>query len=177
MFLGVRELELRKIRFEMDFRPGDIDLSDSKLNLCGPLQAQGTAELVGSIQEIRVCGRLRGQAEFECDRCLETARLPLEGEMDLFYRPAKLLDGNGEMEVNRDEIGVGFYEGPGLELAEVVREQVMLWLPMQRLCREDCRGICPVCGENRNLAGCVCPAGPRDARWAGLGAANLFEKD
>ena len=62
----------------------------------------------------------------------------------------------------------GFYEGDGLDLADVLREQIMLELPMQRVCHEDCLGICPVCGQNRNRAACDCHERRPDDRWARL---------
>jgi len=53
-------------------------------------------------------------------------------------------------------------------LEVVLREQILLSLPMQRTCREDCKGICPACGTNRNRAGCGCLAKAPDDRWAAL---------
>ena len=63
---------------------------------------------------------------------------------------------------------MGFYEGGGVELNDVLREFVLLSLPMQRLCRAECRGMCPVCGKNRNLSDCGCQPEPADDRWAAL---------
>ena len=63
---------------------------------------------------------------------------------------------------------MGFYEGDGLELNDVLREFVLLALPMQRLCKEDCVGICPVCGQNRNKQACQCQTAATDDRWSAL---------
>jgi uncharacterized protein len=63
---------------------------------------------------------------------------------------------------------MGFYEGDGLELNDVLREEILLALPMQRVCREDCKGICPVCGQNRNQNECRCHTETVDDRWAAL---------
>jgi len=65
------------------------------------------------------------------------------------------------VEVGGAETEVGFYDGDGLELSEVLREQILLSLPMQRVCGEGCKGICPVCGQNRNLVECLCQAATR----------------
>ena len=61
-----------------------------------------------------------------------------------------------------------FYEGLGLELADLIKEQILLALPMQRICREECKGICPVCGANRNEVPCECHVKPADDRWIAL---------
>jgi uncharacterized protein len=66
------------------------------------------------------------------------------------------------------ESEIDFYEGEGLELERVLREQILLALPMQRICREDCKGICPVCGQSRNVVACGCQVKAPDDRWAAL---------
>ena len=73
-----------------------------------------------------------------------------------------------DVEIDEGESEVAFYEGGGVELKDILREFVLLSLPMQRICREDCRGICPVCGQNRNVAGCACEPKPVDDRWSAL---------
>ena len=73
-----------------------------------------------------------------------------------------------EAELDEDESEVGFYEGDGVELNDVLREYVLLALPMQRLCSEACKGICPDCGQNRNQNACQCAAKAGDDRWAAL---------
>ena len=69
MFLSVRELELRKLHFEHSISPGEIEFLEG-LRQGGPLHVEGTAELVGSTEEIRVRGHVRVRMDTECDRCL-----------------------------------------------------------------------------------------------------------
>jgi uncharacterized protein len=173
VFFHVRELELRPGRFDVEQPPGVIEFLDEKLRQSGPLVAAGRVELVsGSLGEIRVRGHLRTVMEAECDRCLEAARFELACDFELYYRP--VADGYGE-EIGLDagEAEIGFYEGDGLELNDVLREQVHLALPMQRLCTESCKGICPECGRNRNLEECRCAPALADDRWAALRGAPL----
>ncbi len=167
MFLNVQELQWRKVRFQESFRPGVIEYLDDRLRQATPLEAGGTVELSPATMEIRVRGHLSVRMEADCDRCLETAGFPVETDFDLVYRPMSrtLAD---EVILAEDESEVGFYQGGGLELMDLLREQVVLALPMQRVCCEDCKGICPVCGQNRNLAACDCHPHPADDRWAVL---------
>jgi uncharacterized protein len=167
MFFSLKELESRKIPFRQVLQPGEIAFLDPDLRQRTPLDVVGTAELVGSIQEIRVRGHLRGEVECACDRCLEPVAVRLDDEFDLLYRPAQW-DARPDAGLTEDESEVGFYEGGGIELAEVIREQVLLTLPMQRLCREECKGICPMCGQNRNGGECGCRAKEIDERWKAL---------
>lgn len=169
MFLNIRELELRKVRFDEDFSTGEIDF-DPDIHQVGVLNASGIAELLNNtLGEIRVRGRVKAEFELACDRCLEPVRYPMDREFDLFYRPAPAKgDTPHDLEIDEGEAEIGFYQGLGLELSEVVREHVLLSLPMQKVCAEGCRGICPVCGRNRNSGACSCTSAMVADRWAAL---------
>jgi uncharacterized protein len=73
-----------------------------------------------------------------------------------------------EVEIATGETEIGFYENGGMELEDILREQVLLALPMQRVCSENCKGICPVCGQNRNEAACDCKVQSGAAHWHAL---------
>ena len=168
MFFSVQELELKKVRFDVAFSPGEIQF-DPGLSQTTPLETQGVAELLANtLGEIRIRGHLKVGIEAQCDRCLELAKFPIDADFDLFYRPANRTGYEDEVEIDEGESEVAFYEGGGIELKDVLREFVLLSLPMQRICRQECLGICPVCGQNRNLVPCECEAKPVDDRWSAL---------
>jgi uncharacterized protein len=169
MFLSVKEMELRKLAFRESYAPGEWEPLDGKLKQASPLVAEGTAELVSrSLGEVRVRGHLSVCLDTECDRCLEAASIPIESDFDLFYEPMSLVPEEAEVEINQGESEIGFYEGEGLELEDILRERVLLALPMRKVCREDCQGICPVCGQNLNQKSCGCETRALDNRWAAL---------
>ena len=164
MFLDIHDLELHKIDFEECLPPGRMDCGPG-IRQVGELVVRGSAELLAG--EIHLCGSLQTVIERPCDRCLEPAPFPVDGDFELFYRP--LSEGLGEEKaLDESEAEMGFYEGDGLELDDVLREFVLLTLPMQRVCSEDCKGICPECGKNRNQNECNCHAVAQDDRWAAL---------
>jgi len=170
MFLSVKEMEVRKVRFDETFPPGEIDFSSDQVKQAGPLHAEGVAELLANTDgEIRIKGRLTVRMEAECDRCLGRALFPLDAVFDLFYRPSDALAAVEEVAIDEGEAEMGFYGGLGMELEDVLREQILLSLPMQRVCSADCKGICPVCGGNRNETPCDCRLEPADSRWSSLG--------
>ena len=169
MFLSVKEMEVRKVRFDESFEPGEIDFSGEDLMQASPLDATGSAEvLVGSEGEVRIQGRYTVVMESECDRCLGRARFPLDAAFDLFYRPSATLKGADEVEIDEGEAEIGFYENGGMELGEILLEQILLALPMQRVCSEACKGICPACGRNRNEGACNCRPETANDRWGAL---------
>jgi uncharacterized protein len=169
VFFRIRELELRKARFDVSSPPGAVELLDAKLHQRGMLHAAGSVELVsGTLAEIRVRGHLSVEIVAECDRCLEPALFPVDSDFDLLYRPATSVFPDEEVKVDESDAEVGFYAGDGLELNDVLREQILLSLPMQRICRESCKGICPFCGGDRNVADCDCRLRQVDDRWDAL---------
>ena len=175
MFFHVRDLELKPARFDVELPAGSIEFLDPKLKQAAPLQASGQVELVlGSLGEIRAKGQVRVKMQAECDRCLEPVEIPVDSSFELYYRPVE--EGNNtaravrveEKAIDAGEAEMGFYEGDGLELNDVLREFVLLALPMRKLCDENCKGICPVCGQNRNQNECRCQTAAGDDRWAAL---------
>lgn len=168
MFIGLQALEVRPVRFDLSVPAGEIDF-DGKTCQSSPLRAEGTAQLLSaSLGEIRVKGKLAVTVAAPCDRCLEPAAKEICRDFDLVYMPAAEMKKGGEDEVDEDAIEVGFYEGNGLELNDVLREVVLLALPMRLVCDEECKGICPSCGQNRNQAECGCHSELTDDRWSKL---------
>ena len=132
-------------------------------------------------RDILLAGEIPLHLEGECGRCLVT--VPVETtvrfSMDLVDR-AKVEelgspsggedDGAGEVggSFAPEEAEQIFYSGRELDLGPIVREQILLALPMHVLCKEDCKGLCQVCGQNLNEKECGCDRKVPDPRWAGL---------
>jgi len=169
LFLSVQELELRKVRFNEELPAGKIDFGDAGFSQAGNLHAEGEAELLSNtLGEIRVQGALSVNLDLQCDRCLEPVHYLLNGPFDLFYRPAPKGPLPHEVAIDEGEAEIGFYEGAGIGLSDILREHILLSLPMHQLCREDCAGICAHCGENQNTGHCDCRTEKVDDRWAAL---------
>jgi len=131
----------------------------------------------GEEDSVHIRGELEARLRLQCGRCLESFALPADHEVDLFYLPHRAEDDmeeEDEVELADHEMVVAYYQGDRLDLGEMIREQLILGLPMKRVCREDCRGLCPACGVNRNTSLCECPAEPADPRLVAL--AKLFDK-
>lgn len=171
MFISLHDLQLRRVRFNVEIPAGEIDY-DSSISQASDLHSEGTAQLLNhSLGEIRIQGNLNVSMETTCDRCLETTKFPIDNEFDLVYMPAtEASGGRMEEEIGRDGMEVGYYEGNGLALNDILREVILLALPMRLTCDEACKGICPVCGENRNQRDCGCQANAADDRWSKLKA-------
>lgn len=174
MFIEIRELQIHPVDFSQDFSAGVIDFG-SELRQADPIHTAGRAQLVEEhhgkqkiIQDIRVNGSLSGKMELLCARCLDPVLREVAREFDLLYRPLGVDAGPAERAVSATEAEVSYYQGDGLLLEDVVREQVLLALPLKVVCREDCRGFCPKCGTNLNQQQCTCEDHVEDPRWAAL---------
>jgi uncharacterized protein len=168
MLIGLRELELHKISFNVEVAPGDIEY-DNQVTQASRLHAEGRADLLSaSVGEIRVTGQLQVTMNAPCDRCLETASVTVDKQFDLVYLPSEDEAAGGEDEISQAAVEVGFYDGPGVELNDVLREVILLAMPMQLVCSAACKGICPECGQNRNQADCGCRPTAVDDRWSKL---------
>ena len=174
MFFEIKDLELHPVEFAEKFAPGVIDLGTDYRQIT-PIETSGRADLVEEhhgkhkiIQDIRIRGRLATSLETSCARCLEPLNQDVKREFDLLYRPQGADAGRDEMSVTDAEAEISYYEGEGLPLEDVVREQVLLAAPLKVTCREDCKGLCPHCGKNLNEGQCLCAVEEEEPRWAAL---------
>jgi uncharacterized protein len=170
----VSELEREPIDFDLEIAPGAVDLGEEAVQL-GPLAASGRAEVIHEhrgpkdiVADIRLKGRFAGRFELPCARCVEPVEIPLSADYDLIFRPATADAEATERSITAPETEIGYYLEDGLSLEDVLREQVLLSLPVKTLCKPDCKGLCPRCGANRNSQPCSCDVGPSDPRWEAL---------
>ena len=155
MFISRKELERQAVDFQTKFEPGALDFRGAEIKQFTLLVFRGTARLSGG--EIRISGYLESTVQKACDRCLEPVDIPLKRDIDLSYRPLGTIARQEEVEIKNGESDVAFYSGDGLLLTDVAAEQVILSVPMKMVCEPDCKGLCAICGANRNVRLCGCP--------------------
>ena len=166
MFLDVKELAVRKLRIRKTYAPGSIDFRSAEIKQIESLEVMATAELLES--QIRIEGNLETKIELVCARCLEPVVEEVTRAFDLFYAPVPKVEKPTIDQLKDDETEIGFYKGEGLFLADVLKEQLLLALPLKVICQSDCRGLCPNCGANLNHEECRCETHATDPRMAPL---------
>lgn len=117
-------------------------------------------------QELIFQGTLRGAVIGHCARCLEDFTIDLDRPFHFVLLPHSTA--GPELELEEDDLDLSYYSGEEIDVSPLVREQLLLALPTQPLCRQDCRGLCPSCGVNRNREECSCPTAFADPRLAAL---------
>src|SRR6202048_1949698 len=166
MFLDIKDLAVRKQLIRKSYAPGSIDYQTGEMKQLEPLKVNATAELLEG--QIRVAGEIETKVELVCARCLEPVVDEVDRSFDLFYSPLPKGVKPEEARLKDDDAEIGFFQGEGLFLADVLREQVLLALPMKVICRGECRGLCPSCGANLNTEECRCETHAADPRLAPL---------
>jgi len=116
----------------------------------------GKLTLTRTPQGLYAQGQFRALVHYECARCLTEFEQPLNSRLaELYIYPPE----------NAIESALTISESAHLDLAPVLREDMLLSTPMHGLCRPDCKGLCPQCGQNWNEGPCDCSDERRDPRF------------
>jgi uncharacterized protein len=132
----------------------------------GEISWSGKVESDGP--RFRVEAALSYEQTLACDRCLAPIVQTLESEVALLVLPNAPQPTDEELELSAEDLEVLYLEGAELDLQEILLEQLQLNVPMRAICKEDCQGLCPHCGINRNLETCACETATTDPRWEAL---------
>ncbi len=136
------------IEIETELDPDDLAVSIQDYRLIGPLSFTGRLQAAGD-GVFALNGRLTAAYEGECARCLIPVQCRADVALKETYRPAAAPE-EGEVEDSYR------YEGYTVDILPAIRDNLVLALPQRLLCRDDCRGLCPICGANLNEKTCGC---------------------
>lgn len=169
MILAFSALTAERTPIVRDVPVAALDVSPDDFTVEGLAHFDGEVVRLGD-EMYQLRGRLQARLSLPCSRCLEPYELPMDAQVDLKFAPAPSPGAqlDDEREISDEDPSLVTYDEPQIDLAQVIREQAYLALPMKPLCREDCQGLCPQCGINRNVATCTCEHQWVDPRLAGL---------
>ena len=166
MRIELENLEGGKGDFAHVYQPDELNPVDERVRLTAPAAVTGKVRLSGN--EVFVSGHVDTQAQVECDRCLQPVEAPVSSDFALEYITGSEYESSEVAELTEAEMSVSVFDGKAIDVDEIVKEQILLAVPTRMLCREDCKGICPECGIDRNTGECSCVANDIDPRWAAL---------
>jgi uncharacterized protein len=167
-------LDLGKIRtphehFEQVFPPeafaADSE-SEADFTIVAPVKL--AFDIFKDKSTFRLVGKTETTLEVPCSRCVEPMAIPVDTSFDLRYQPHSANTGEGEKEIEEDDLTTAFYENDEIDLEQLMREQFYLALPMKPLCTPGCKGLCATCGTNLNRGTCDCRQEWHDPRLAAL---------
>lgn len=167
---GVNHLRLEGSAEEAGISPKNAELT-------GPLVLEG--DFIRTDNNLEVQARVEAAVHLVCGRCLRDLERPIATPIRLFCekqgKRQQRQQRREKEKTDRDEEGLMVYDGHTLDLRDEIRQVVLLEVPGHPLCREDCEGLCPRCGKDRNLDDCGCerrePSGP----WSALRGALEVE--
>jgi len=166
MVVDLTTLKDSQLLFNFLLTPDEIELGSDAAKLKNVVETRG--KLKKGIAQTDVEGEIFADVEVECSRCLQPTESSLEIPLKaVFVTPENYTEAK-EAELGLEDLEVSIFEGDEIDLSELVREQILLNLPTQVFCREDCQGLCQQCGANRNLIECNCQKKEIDPRWSAL---------
>ncbi len=116
--------------------------------------------------EVKLEGFLDGVIILECDRCLVSFEFPVKHEFKISIQPLNSLNIEEEKELMEEDMEVSFYENSWISFYDILREEIFLAIPYKKLCKPDCKGLCPVCGTNLNENTCNCKVSKKESPFA-----------
>ena len=166
MRVELASLERQGGKFAHNYEPGELDLNEERVTLVVPPRVTGQVQLSDS--KVTVRGEATAELQLECDRCLKSVTVPVSSSFEVEYVTPETYQADSAAELLDEDLFLSVFDGEVIDIDELVREQLLLALPAQILCQQDCKGLCPECGSDRNEADCKCEEAAIDPRWAGL---------
>lgn len=166
MRIELARLDNKVGKFVHDYAAGDLVLDDERVELAEAPRV--SVLIIPREPKVVVEGQFTAVAQVECDRCLGPVQLPVSSEFRVEYVTAEVYKGLESAELAEEDLALSVFDGEAIDVDEIVREQLLLAVPSHAICRESCKGFCPVCGTDRNLIDCNCSAVEIDPRWMGL---------
>ena len=152
------------------------DISQLDPDLTPLTTLDGSAQMLRTADGVLVMAKLHTTLELTCVRCLEKFSYPLNFKLEEEFRPTiDIVTGATLPLTADDDTATRIDEHHELDLAEVVRQDLLLNIPQNPICRSKCLGLCPNCGKNWNEGLCDCKHDEIDPRWQAL--AELLNKD
>ncbi len=138
-----------------------FDVAETGISLRGDVRL--TAELKPRREDIILNASLIVPFEMVCSRCLKSYGVDNRIEIEGIFRPKEEGEEDDES-LDESSPDISFYESDKIDIFPLSRDNVYLYIPMKTLCSEECRGVCPRCGADRNGSGCDCVSEDIDPR-------------
>ena len=138
------------------------------------------ADLYADETTVFANGTIKGSVRVACGRCVGPVDVAFEDKLRVTFLPKHELEAKAEsedgVELEAGDLDLFPYDGDAVDLEPLLREALVLAVPYAPLCREDCKGLCPQCGADRNLAPCQCEK-PIDPRFEALKGLKLPSRE
>jgi DUF177 domain-containing protein len=160
MQIDLRDLVQGQTHLDMEIPGASIGITSPEIALEGPLSLGLDLDRRG--EEIWIRGKIHVVVLQQCSRCLVDFSQILALDFEVFCAKVQNPRVQSHPALDEEDGGIHIHDGRVLSIDGEIREAVILGLPMRPLCREECAGLCPRCGEDRNLGPCRCARAPAE---------------
>jgi uncharacterized protein len=131
-----------------------MDVENNEFHIMSPVDYMLTVRKYDSL--VVLTGRLAFEASFTCGTCLEEFSQSIDVDMDIRLTPKAENPQAPELELRDEDMDVYCYDGDEIDLDPFIYEEVLLNMPLRPICKDECQGLCVICGKNKNLEICDC---------------------
>lgn len=166
MFVDIAQIPAEGLDIQFRQVEDILDPSGEKFQFLRPVEAMLHFYRIPT--GVCVRGQISSHLHLHCSRCFELFTFQICEGFEVEYRGPLGRSVEEQHELGRDELDVNFLDGARINVGGLVRENLLLAVPVQPLCHEGCRGLCPHCGLNLNGETCPCSSRGVDPRWRKL---------
>ncbi|MEW5804802.1 MAG: DUF177 domain-containing protein [bacterium] len=163
MKINMKDIVAEKTEFSFTVPISEFQFSEQEAVLKEDVQVGVTLEKVR--REVLLRGTMKTLLELECSRCLEHFSFPVSEDFQTILQPFSPSVTEEEVELAKEDLDIIIYQDDIIDLTEILREQILLSIPMISVCDPSCQGLCPQCGQNLNQKKCSCVQNTIDPRW------------
>lgn len=166
MRISLEEIEEAPVRKRFRCEVSSLDLPANGSPFGGTVSVE--VLLMRSREGISAKGEISFVAQLVCSRCANSFHRSFQEHIDLSYKRGEPKLEEGEVHLTEEETRTVFYDGDFIDLTGPVRDTMLLAVPIKPLCRDDCKGLCRLCGKDLNEGPCGCKEEETDPRWRKL---------
>ncbi len=166
MFIDINKIGRERVTFDRVLAVPDLEGAPHEKIVV--TRARLAGEAVRGSRGVDVEARLEAEVRLGCSRCAEPFEIPIQADFFLTLVPDATEFGAGETKVEPGDASLFYVQEGKADLVSIAAEQIYLNLPLKPVCKDDCKGLCPQCGANRNWTSCSCAGEEPDPRLAPL---------
>ncbi len=166
MKIDINSIPQEGLKISKFLNPKEYDLVDELIENTGLIYLKCTIDKKN--KKIIIRGKITTELTTYCSRCLDSTKIKINEDFVAFFLPKEEEPKVEYLKLKTIDLDTLYYEGEILDLKFLIREIVLLAIPMKPLCKKDCKGLCPNCGANLNYEKCSCEKVSIDPRWAKL---------
>jgi uncharacterized protein len=166
MIIELNDLDAEPKKFDVLMKPDDVNLDVVGVTIKGDISVRG--EVTKHIAQTNIEGTVAFAADIDCTRCLKPVSQSSLFNFDVVYVTPEDFASERDKEVLTSDLSTDVLPDHRIDLNDVVREQILLNLPEQVFCKDECKGLCSKCGADLNLLSCNCDEDEIDPRWSAL---------